>query len=234
MNILLIGAYGKMGKEISDTLFNNKENKIVCGIDLKTIQDASLNEFRSYPVFPTLSSVPSNVNFDVILDFSSATNIKEKLEFAKNKTKPIVFAVTNISNSDIDLIKEYSKSIPVFLSSNFSYGIFIVKQLLKTLKLYDTKGQIDMIEFHHDKKTDSPSGTAKELAEIVRPNSISSIRSGTICGTHSIIFTLPYENIEIRHTAESKKIFALGAIYACEFIVNKQFGLFDTEDLYKK
>ncbi len=152
------------------------------------------------------------------------------------------------------LIKKYSEVIPIFKSANMSYDINIMSDLVSKLAVLLKDSDIEIIETHHNKKVDSPSGTALILADSINcalgntmeyeynrhekhnPRSkkeigIHSIRGGTEVGKHSVIFFGENESLEITHTVTSRSIFANGALKAAEFIITKQNGLYDMKDL---
>lgn len=192
---------------------------------------------------------------DVIIDFSHYSRLDSLLDFALRKKIPLVIATTGYSADILNKIKEYSNEIPILLSSNMSLGINLILDILDKIvptlyKEYD----IEIIEKHHNKKIDSPSGTAKTLLEAVERNcaenmkkvygregiearekneiGIHAIRGGTVVGEHSVMFYGNDEIIEINHTALSKKIFAEGALKAAEFLISQKPGLYTMKDIF--
>ena len=193
---------------------------------------------------------------DIIIDFSHYSRLDTLLEYSKNKKLPLVIATTGYSDETLKKIEEISKEIPILLSSNMSLGVNILNDILERIvpalyKNYD----IEVIEKHHNKKVDSPSGTAKTLIETIEKNclenmkeqygregnnkrekneiGIHSLRGGTIVGEHSVLFCGEDEIIEIKHTAMSKKIFAMGALKAARFLVGKEAGLYTMKDIFR-
>ena len=246
MKILLIGATGSMGKTIIDICSGNENYEIVAGIG----SGAEV----SFPLYRELSEVKED--FDIMIDFSNHNLIESILEYGIRVEKPIVIATTGYSDEQINQIEEASKEIPILFSGNMSIGINvllnIVENLSKSLKGFD----IEIIEKHHKLKKDSPSGTAKMLFDSAnkgRDNTleeidgrsgtnlwreetevgIHSVRGGTIVGEHSVIFTGLDEVVEITHIAQSKKIFANGALSACDFLIEKEAGLYNMGDIFK-
>lgn len=191
---------------------------------------------------------------DVIIDFSHFSRLENMLNYAKNKNIPLVIGTTGYSDDIYKKIVETSKYIPILLTSNMSLGITVMKDILKKITpVLSNNFDIEIVESHHNKKIDSPSGTAKTLVEIVKENStkdldakygregisprkeneigVHSLRGGTVVGEHSVIFYGNDEVIEIKHRAFSKKIFAEGALKGARVLLKKENGLYGMEDL---
>lgn len=246
MNILLNGANGRMGKEVI-TAVNNQENnfKIVCGYDK---DEANLG----FPVYNNIEKIHENL--DVIIDFSVPAATFEILKYAKKNGIPIVIATTGFSKEELEKIEEYSKEIPIFRSSNMSLDINLMANIIQKVAQVLTDSDIEIIETHHNRKVDSPSGTAILLADAINEvlnekkeytfdrmqkrekrnkNEIgfSSIRGGNIVGEHTVAFFGESETLEITHKAYSRQVFAEGALKAAEYIVNKKSGLYNMKDI---
>ncbi|URZ00096.1 4-hydroxy-tetrahydrodipicolinate reductase [Clostridium felsineum] len=246
VKILLNGCGGKMGTAITNLSKNYDNISIVAGVD-KSPKDSS-----SYPVFKSISEV--NVDCDVILDFSRPDSLDEILNYSNTNSLPIVLCTTGYTKEQIDKINEFSKNHTVFRSANMSIGVNIVNNILKSVStiLYENY-DIELIEKHHNQKVDAPSGTALLLADTIK-NTISekidyiygregvskkkhneigihAIRGGSIVGEHDLIFAGEGETIEIKHTAQSRDVFAAGSLKACAFIYKKAAGLYDMNDV---
>lgn len=247
-NIILRGCNGKMGREVTQMVNEDETAAIVAGIDI------SMSRQDDYPVFYNFAqcSVPA----DVIIDFSSPINVREMLDFAINRGIGIVLCTTGFSKEDQRLIDEASNLIPILRSANMSIGINFITKLVKEAAkvLTDAGFDIEIVEKHHNKKVDAPSGTALTLADAIndalnnhyeyiydRTNiraprekneiGISVVRGGTIIGEHDVIFAGNDEVIEIRHTAYSKAIFAKGAIQAAKYLHGKKAGMYSMNDV---
>lgn len=129
----------------------------------------------------------SNISGDVIIDFSTAQATDRLLEYALSRKTPLVIATTGQSQVQLDMIKNALMIIPIMKQSNFSFGIFALKNILKQCKNSFEEWDCDIVEYHRKNKLDSPSGTAKELLQILPQAKVHSIRAGTICGKHEII-----------------------------------------------
>lgn len=246
--IILRGCNGKMGRVITEMLNEDETAEIVAGIDI------SKGKQDKYPVFYNFSQC--NVPADVIIDFSSPVNVRDMLDFAVDHGIGIVLCTTGFSKEDQKLIEEASKLIPILRSANMSMGINLLSKLVKEAAkiLADSGFDIEIIEKHHNKKVDAPSGTALALADAINDAldnkyeyvydrtgiraprekheiGISAVRGGTIVGEHTVIFAGNDEVIEIKHTAYSKAIFAKGAIQAAKYLPGKKAGIYSMSDV---
>lgn len=247
LKILLVGATGQMGKVVSDSVKAQPDMVVVAGI---SIDDSTKEE---YPIYKSFSSVTEEC--DIIVDYSSPVNTKSLLEFAVEKKIPLVIATTGQDENEIEMIHEASKKIPILKSGNMSLGINLmldlVRRAAKGLENYD----IEIVEYHHNKKKDAPSGTARMLGDSIdqgrdqvmnriygregrenerTPEEIGfhSVRGGSIVGVHEVIFAGEDEIVELRHVASSKKIFANGTLKAVRFLIDKEPALYSMKDLY--
>ncbi|MFO8062878.1 MAG: 4-hydroxy-tetrahydrodipicolinate reductase [bacterium] len=194
----------------------------------------------------------SDYRFNIIVDFSSPAGTLSALEYAHKNNKKFISGTTALSDDIINKMKQYSSDIPVIYSSNMSTGINQIKLMLEHMSDYikDKDRDIEIIEYHHNKKKDAPSGTALSLAETISEltgrqvnndfsvdyprNSkvrIHSVRAGSFSGIHSIIISSPDETMEIKHTAHSRETFANGVIRAINFISDKENGLYSMTDV---
>ncbi len=244
--ILLCGACGKMGGNVLSLLATDSEATAVCGVDL-------FPKEIGIPVYRNFSDVQETA--DVIIDFSSAENVEERLRFAKNNGMGIVLASTGFSKEDLAVIDEYAKYIPIFKTANLSLGVNVMQALVKAAAQILGEGfDVEIIERHHNLKKDAPSGTALMLADSIneafdgrkkyvggrqgivgaREKSeigIHAVRGGTIVGEHEVMFAGEDEVITVTHSAASKRVFAVGAIRAAKFLKGKAAGRYEMKDL---
>ena len=247
LKITLIGANGKMGQVISRLVEQKDDSSVVCGIDINTEEKAG------YPVYASPDEIKEEC--DVIIDFSHPSSLSSALEYAVTNNKGIVVATTGLSKEQIAEIEAASKKTPVFFSANMSLGVNLLIQLAKkATALLEDNFDIEIVEKHHNLKIDAPSGTALAIADAIndvsqysneyiydrhstrnkrskREIGIHSVRGGTIVGEHDVIFAGTDEIIEIKHTATSKEIFAVGAVKAAHFLNGKEPGLYNMDDL---
>ncbi|WP_238884880.1 4-hydroxy-tetrahydrodipicolinate reductase [Clostridium sp. YIM B02551] len=233
IRILLHGCSGRMGKVITATCANFPNLEIVGGIDKYTAPELK------YPIFSSLDEC--NIEYDVLLDFSSAAALNNLLNFSIKNNKPIVICSTGFDEEALKLISTTSKTIPIFRSANMSIGINLINNILRKVTpfLYDNY-DIEIVEKHHNQKLDSPSGTAVLLADTIKDSikeethfvngrdglakrqhseiGIHAVRGGGIVGDHEVIFAGTGEVIELTHKAISREVFAVGALKACEYM----------------
>ncbi len=231
MKILLVGSKGKMGQRVLA-----KADCEVKGIDKLGADYNNFNEI--------------NEKFDVLLDFSSTSALKEVIAYCMQNKTPLVSAVTGYSEKQMQELESLSQFVPVVHCGNYSLGINLMKEMSKRLAAALPQADIEIVETHHSEKTDAPSGSAKMLLESLksvrdikesyRNNKsgkrgkgevgIHSLRGGTVIGEHSIIFFMDGERLELKHTAENRDIFALGALHVCHKIAGAKAGLYTFED----
>ncbi len=246
LEVLVNGCNGKMGQTVCNLLDNNSSLILKCGFDRCNTGN------YAFPVYTNFNEIKEKPN--VIIDFSVPIATLKILEYAKNNNVPIVIATTGFSEEQEKIIKDYSKSIPIFKSSNMSFDIQIMKKIVSELAPLLKNTDIEITEVHHNRKIDSPSGTALLLADSINNAlgntytyeydrhskhekrskneiGISSIRGGNIVGEHTVQFFGEFETFEIKHTSYSRDVFAEGAIKAAEFICTKSPGLYSMEDL---
>ncbi|MPW24700.1 4-hydroxy-tetrahydrodipicolinate reductase [Alkalibaculum sp. M08DMB] len=248
INVLLSGCNGGMGRVLQELISNEKNMQVIAGYD------STENNNNSYKVYTDIDKC--NEKIDVIIDFSHYTAFNSVLKYSLDKQVALVMATTGLTAENEQSLLKASKIIPIFRTANMSIGINVllglVAEAAKQLEEFD----IELIEKHHNKKVDSPSGTALMLANEIndalnnsleytygregkstRRNSkelgIHAVRGGTISGEHTVIYAGEDEIIEIKHTATSKKVFAKGAIKAAKFITNKENGFFDMRKVLK-
>ena len=242
INILLSGACGKMGNAVTRCVGEDDELKIIAGVDKAEM----LCDFPIYKSFDDVNVIP-----DVIIDFSHISVLDSLLSFAIKNNVPTVLATTGYSTEQLEKINAASAEIPVFFTANMSLGVNLLCSLAKSAaKVLGSNFDVEIIEKHHNQKIDAPSGTALMLANAVndvfddkytyeydrhskrqkRPKNeigIHAVRGGTIVGEHDVIFAGHDEVITLSHAAQSKEVFAAGAVKAAKFIVGKPVGLYD-------
>lgn len=243
---ILCGASGKMGGFVASAAENDSEILIVAGVD-------KVNSGEKFPVFSSFSDI--NVDADIIIDFSNVALLDSMLDYALSQNIPLVIATTGYTEEQTGKIKKASEKIPIFFTFNMSVGVNLIAALAKKAASILGDGfDIEIIEQHHNQKIDAPSGTAIMLANAVnsvfndslnyeydrhsvrrkRPKNeigIHSVRGGTIVGKHDVIFAGHDEVITISHEAQSKEVFAVGAVRAAKFLYGKKAGLYDMNSM---
>lgn len=247
VKVLLNGCLGKMGQAVTDCINERDDALIVCGVDIAKGE-------KPYPVYSCFVDVKEEA--DVIVDFSNPLVLDDMLAFAKERKLPVIICTTGFSEKQVEAIKEAATQIPVFYSGNMSLGINVLIELSKKAAAVFGQGfDVEIVEKHHNQKLDAPSGTAMMIADAIaeeRDNSryvydrhayrkkrekseigIHSVRGGNIVGDHEVIFAGHDEVVTISHRAQSKGVFASGAVNAAVFMKDKPAGLYDMSDLLK-
>ncbi len=245
VDILLNGALGRMGKMISEAVDN-----VSCRVSARVDVRAESSE-PAADLFGSLSEV--NVPFDVIVDFSRPEGLDDLIAFAEKHGKPLVLCTTGYTDEEIERIHKASEKVAVFRSGNMSLGINVLCHLVKeAAKKLGENFDIEIIERHHNQKKDAPSGTAimlkgaaiegrgEELHEVDGRGGrdckrdkyeigMHAVRGGTVVGVHEVGFYGNSEVLTLTHTAESRGVFASGAIRAAKFIKDKPAGMYDMD-----
>lgn len=244
LKIALSGCNGRMGRVITDICSKKENMKIVAGFDVNAVK---LSDFPVYADPFEFSGAA-----DVVIDFSNPASTTHLLEYCIQNRTPVVICTTGHSPEQLAQIGAAAGKIPVFRSGNMSIGINLMLDLLKKCASVLGDGyDVEIVEAHHNQKLDAPSGTALMLADAVssalpydaqyeydrherrekRPPheiGIHSIRGGTIVGEHSVMFCGRDEVIEIKHSAHSREVFAVGAVDAAAFLAAQTApGLYD-------
>lgn len=248
IRIFMNGCCGQMGRVIGCMTRHSDKYKIVAGGDI--IQP---EESLGFPVYTGLNECEED--FDAIIDFSNAKAVPSIIEFAVSKKKPLVLCTTGLDDETLRMFFDAAKVIPVFKSANMSYGMNVLFELVKqaTRILYPDY-EIEIVEAHHHRKLDAPSGTAMMIADIINEETdnqleyvydrhsemkarghkelgISAIRGGNIVGEHEVMFIGEEEILKISHSAQKRDVFGRGALTAAEFLVNKPAGCYSMQDV---
>lgn len=245
--IVMNGCNGKMGQVITRLVAEDDDCEIVAGFDVNDTID------NTYPVFTNPDEFTGDA--DVVIDFSHPSALTDILNYCKKRKLPVILATTGFTNEQKQEFTDASKEIPVFFSANMSLGINLLIDLAKkATKLLEGNFDIEIVERHHNQKLDAPSGTALAIADAIDETlsfpaeyvydrhavrkkrkkteiGLHAVRGGTIVGEHDIIFAGTDEVIELKHSAHSKEVFAVGAVKAAKFITDKPAGLYNMNDI---
>ena len=247
MNILINGIGGFMGREVANLCkAGYRGAKLWGGVD-----PAANDEF-GVKVYADLLDIEECSEIDCIVDFSHHTCAPALLEFAVKNKIPTVVATTGHTDEELAAIYAAAKKAPIFFSANMSLGVALLVDLAKTAAVAMPEAEIEIIEKHHDRKIDAPSGTALMIANSlieVRPEAyvnsgrsgrakrtadeigIHAIRMGNIVGEHEVILGTQNQTITLKHEAHSRALFAEGALAAAAFLVGCPDGLYDMKSL---
>ena len=248
LKLIISGCNGFMGKAVVAVSADEPDISIVAGFDITGDQQGD------FPVFMHPDDFTGDA--DILIDFSTASALESLLCFAEKRHIPLVLCATGYTPEQITTIEKTSEKLPIFRSGNMSLGINLLADLIRrACAVLGEQFDIEIIEHHHSRKLDAPSGTALMLADAaasalsykpeyvydrsarrdprpVQEIGISSVRGGTIVGEHDVIFAGPHEVIELRHSASSREVFATGAIKAAKFMSTVQkAGLYDMSNV---
>ncbi|MDR1150131.1 MAG: 4-hydroxy-tetrahydrodipicolinate reductase [Clostridiales bacterium] len=246
MRLIINGCNGKMGNILCKMAIEKKYD--ICGV---TPKDFFSNDFKVYKNIEKIDD-----NYDVVIDFSHNDAVESVINYCLDKRINAVICTTGLSEKINDIINKASEKIAILKSSNASMGINLINLIIKKISplMKEFNFDIDILEKHHNRKPDAPSGTALFFANTINKSLdnklnikfddknyvrkkndlfITSIRSGNSKGEHSVSFENDSESITIKHKAYSREIFAQGALKSAEFIKDKKTGLFSTYDIYK-
>ncbi|OFZ13785.1 MAG: 4-hydroxy-tetrahydrodipicolinate reductase [Bdellovibrionales bacterium RBG_16_40_8] len=216
-HIIVNGRNGRMGREIINLLSRSIDAKLHSGTALAKIKPTKLA---------------------VAIDFSSAQGLRSVAAWCVKKNVPLVSGTTGLSDKDMKILKKASKKIPILWSPNMSPGINIILHMIDIIGAKANSYDIQIEEFHHTQKKDSPSGTAKMLQKAFIKNTnkvlppILSGRGGGIVGNHKIWFMADQEIFTIEHTALNRSIFAKGAIIAATWLRRQPPGFYEFRDIF--
>ena len=249
MNILLNGYTGFMGREVVKLCkAGYRGSSLVMGVDAFMKGDEADKVFRTFDEIDDASEV------DCIVDFSHHSCVGALLDFAVKNNIPTVVATTGHTDEELAVIDAASHKIPVFHSGNMSLGIALLIELAKKTAQAMPEADIEIVESHHNRKIDAPSGTALMIANSIcemREDAtinlgrsghgkrthdeigIHSIRMGNIVGIHEVIVGTDTQTITLKHEAHSRALFAEGAVVAAEFLIRQGKGLYSMQDIVK-
>ena len=244
MRIVVYGCNGFMGQEVMKLVQNHFRNsEFHAGVDLG-------GNDSGFPFFEKLEQVPAGA--DCIVDFSHHSATKALLTAATKAKLPLVLATTGHTEKELAMIQEAAKEIPIFFSYNMSMGVALLAELAKKTAAFYPDADIEIVETHHNRKVDAPSGTAilianaikevRKLANVLVGRSghgkreageigIQSVRRGNIVGIHEVLVSTNAETITLKHEAHSRALFAEGALAAAEFLCGKPAGFYNMNDM---
>lgn len=247
VKVAIVGCNGKMGGFVARSVEENSSCAALFGVDA-----FGTNNY-DFPVYKSFDEAVEKP--DVIIDFSNPAALDGMLSYALENSVPCVICTTGYSQEQIDKIKSAGEKIAVFYSGNMSLGINLLIELSKqAARVLGGSFDIEIVEKHHNLKVDAPSGTALMIADGISETlenepqyvydrhayrkrrskneiGIHSVRGGTIVGEHEVIFAGHDEVVTISHSAQSKEVFAAGAVNAAVYLASQGAGMYDMGDL---
>ena len=251
INLTITGCLGRMGQQLIKSANKDKRFKII------SLTENKLQRKKILGVLPKLNSSEAFKKSDIIIDFTIPKCTLEVLKFAVKQKKRLIIGTTGFSKKDEDLIKKFSKKIPILKAGNMSLGINLLMYLTEiTSKSLGNNFQSKIFEAHHKFKKDHPSGTAIMLAEGIANGknknfykmmgkkylnkkkfpygqkiNFNSVRKGKIIGEHEVLFSSGKEIIRLNHEAFDRTLYSEGALTAAKWLINKKPGLYSMRDL---
>lgn len=241
MKVILNGANGRMGLVFRRVFKQKFPDDTLIPVDARG---------EAGDVYRSLADYDGPA--DCVVDFSHHSAAPALTAWATEKKVPLVIATTGHSPEELDCIREAAKSVPVLLASNFSLGIVVLTALARQAAKAFSEADIEIVEIHHNRKLDVPSGTALTLAKAVqsvRPGSrlvigrhengkrdpgdidVHSLRMGNIVGVHEIHICTDTQTLTLRHEAHDRALFAEGALTAAQWLVTMAPGMYDMETI---
>jgi len=251
VNIIVNGALGQMGREIITQASGDASITVVAGLD-PSASEAAASGLR-FPLLNDIASVDEKA--DVLVDFSHPSALGGLLQYCTKTRTALVLGTTGYSAADKRLIEDTARLIPIFQSPSMSYGVAVLADLTRqATKALGSRFDVEIVETHHRRKVDAPSGTALMLADAVittsadpmnvvldrssrheprQPGEIGVVarRGGTVAGAHTVGFFGDDEVIELSHAALSRRTMAGGALRAALYIAGKGPGLYTMTQL---
>ena len=244
IKVIVHGALGRMGKEVTRFVSESADMEIAALVDINGDGEE------------VLSSLDTCVSeADVIIDFSHHTAVPGVLSYAEKRSIPAIIATTGCTEEENVRVKDASEKIPVFASGNMSIGVAVLAALASEAARIMKDADVEIVETHHKNKLDAPSGTALLIANEIKVNrpeanfvlgrsgmrkrekediGINSVRCGNIVGIHEVIISTESQTITLKHEAHTRALFAEGAVAAARFICGKKAGLYNIKDMVRK
>ncbi len=251
INLSITGCLGRMGQQLIMSAIKDNRFKIV------SLTENKIFKKKISGLLPELNSEEAFMKTDIIIDFTVPKCTLEVLKFAVKQKKRLIIGTTGFSKKQEDLIKNFSKKIPILKAGNMSLGINLLMYLTEiTSKSLGNNFQSKIFEAHHKFKKDHPSGTAimlgegiatgknKNLYKIIGKKylnkkkfpygqkiNFNSVRKGKIIGEHEVLFSSGKEIIRLNHEAFDRTLYSEGALTAAKWLINKKPGLYSMRDL---
>ena len=249
-NIIIQGIGGRMGRTLVEKIAAREDCRVVSGVDQQA------GEMNGIPIVRDLADLP--VYGDVLIDFSSPNSAIGAARYGAGHGLPCVICSTGLSKEQEAELKTLAAKVPIFRSANMSLGVNVLIELAKkAAQLFGGEADIEIIEKHHHNKLDAPSGTALMIADAINAEAdgkyeyvydrhsirqkrgaqelgISSVRGGGIVGEHDVLFCGPEEVVTISHAAQSRGVFADGAIQAALYLAGCKPGYYTMSDLIRE
>jgi len=262
IKIGVCGAAGRMGKTILEVCNETDIVKVAAAIEYKGSSMIGIDAGKQAGIGKIGIAITDDITkvadqFDVLIDFTTASCLTENIEKCHAAGKCMVIGTTGLDDEQKELINKVAKDIAIVFAPNMSIGVNLCLKLLEmAAQVIGEESDIEIIEAHHRHKKDAPSGTALRMGEVIAESlgrnlkecavygregvtgerdkntiGFETIRAGDIVGEHTVMFASAGERVEITHKATSRKTFASGAVRAAQWLADKDKGLFDMQDV---
>lgn len=240
MKVIINGIDGAMGTILAGVIAKTPDMEVIAGVTPTGADGAYL----------TLDAYQGPA--DMVIDFSHHSCTADLMAYCTSRKLPVVVCTTGQTEEEMECIAGAANTVPVFKSANMSVGVAITAKVVKEIASKFSDYDVEIVEIHHNRKVDAPSGTAIMLADAVRearpdlhynigrsgmakrePDEIgiSAVRMGNIVGTHEVMFGTNSQTITVTHQAHDRALFADGAVAAARFLAGKPAGLYNMDDL---
>lgn len=241
MKVIINGACGRMGCEVEKLCLSSDKYEIAAKVDKFGTQSDVINDINDF-----------DGQADVIIDFSNHLATEDLMAYAVRRNIPVVVSTTGHTDEELEMINEASKKVAVFHSANMSLGVALLCELAVKTASVMPEADIEIVETHHNRKLDAPSGTALMIARAIKSVrdsalfklgragnakrekeeiGIHAVRRGNIVGIHEVLVSTDSQTITIKHEAHSRALFAEGALSAADYIAGKGAGLYDMKSI---
>jgi 4-hydroxy-tetrahydrodipicolinate reductase len=242
IRVVVNGALGYMGSILTKLINESDKFTLVSSVDAGSQQEDVLKNISQF-----------EGEADIVIDFSHHTAAPDVINWSVAHKTPVIVATTGHTLEEKSIINGAGNEIPVFYSANMSLGIALVASMAKKAAAVFPNADIEIVERHHNRKIDAPSGTALLLAESVkesRPDAtivcgrsgmskrgeneigVSSLRLGNLPGTHEVIINTGTQSITLTHEVYDRALFAEGALDAAEFLIKQEPGVYSIKDIF--
>ncbi|HER43232.1 MAG TPA: 4-hydroxy-tetrahydrodipicolinate reductase [Candidatus Eisenbacteria bacterium] len=247
IRIVVCGALGRMGRMVAEEIEEAKDMELAGAV----VPPGAKGSLLGVAVTESLGEVIEGC--DVVIDFTNPAAALEHIRTGAKAGKPLVVGTTGFSEDQLRAAREAGAKVPLLIAPNMSMGVNLMFETVERVARALADFDAEIIEIHHNRKKDSPSGTAARLAEMIerarpglermhgrqgllgerKPNElgIHSLRGGDVVGEHTVVFAGEGERFEITHRAHSRRTFARGAIRAARYLSGKPAGLYSMADV---
>ena len=242
LRIGISGICGKMGRRIASIATKDSEIEIAVALEREGMSEVgkSLESVTGIPsgeVLITSDPVKAAADMECLIEFTLPEPTLEHLEICRGAGTSMVIGTTGLDPEGEEKIREAAGTIPIVFSPNMSVGVNLFFNIVReAARILGEEFDMEIDETHHVHKKDSPSGTAKMIARIVKEVTgkeapVKAFREGEVIGNHGIVFDGEYEKLEFRHDAKTRDVFASGAVKAAKFLSGKKPGLYSMADV---